>query len=70
MNSPDLFSVCIAAFVGVFILLAILAALMRLILAIFPQTAGKLDAAVLAAITMTAQVHYPGTKVTKVEEIK
>jgi len=70
MNSPDLFSICIAAFAGVFILLAILAALMRLILAVFPAAVGKFDAAVLAAISMTAQAHYPGTKVTKVEEIK
>jgi hypothetical protein len=70
MNSPNLLSICIAAFAGVFILLAILAALMRLILAVFPAVIGKFDAAVMAAITMTAQTHYPGTKITKIEEIK
>jgi len=70
MNSTDLLSICIAAFVGVFLLLAILAALMRLILVLFPESAKKFDAAILAAISMTAQANYPGTKVTKIEEIK
>ncbi len=70
MNSPELLSVCIAAFVGVFLLLGILAALMRLILTIFPEKAKLFDHAILAAISTVAAANYPGAKVTKIEEIK
>jgi hypothetical protein len=71
MSSPDLLSICAAAFVGVFLLLCILAALMRLILYIFPQKTDTIDAMVMASVaTSVIQRMYPGARVTRIEEIK
>ena len=70
MSSPDLLSICGTAFIGVFILLAVLAVLMRLMLYIFPEKEASIDAAVIAAISTAVGMVYPGTKVTKVEEEK
>ena len=69
MNLSDLISVCAAAFVGVFIILAVLAVVMRLILIIFPEKAAAIDAILLAAITTAAGRQFPGKRITKVEEI-
>lgn len=69
MQSPELITICISAFLAVFALLAILALIMRLIIMAFPARAGG-DAAVIAAISTVMQNVYPGTKITKVEEIK
>ena len=70
MHSNELLMICISAFAAVFVLLAILALLMRLIIVVFPEKKGVGDAAVVAAVTTVMQTLYPGTKVTKVEEIK
>lgn len=43
---------------------------MRLILVVFPERAEVVDAAVLAAVTSVISTAYPGTKITKVEEVK
>jgi uncharacterized membrane protein len=65
---PDLLTICISAFVAVFLLLTVLAILMRLITAIFPSPEKKTDAALISAITTTYQTIYPNTKITKIEE--
>ena len=70
MNSIDLLVICSSAFLAVFVLLAILALLMRIIIIIFPENLRGADAALIAAVTSIAQAVYPETKVTKVEEIK
>ncbi len=70
MPSTELFTICTSAFLSVFTLLAILAIAMRLIIVIFPAKNIVSDAAVVAAVTTVMQGLYPGTKVTKVEEIK
>ena len=70
MHSPELFTICISAFLAVFVLLAVLAIVMRLILVVFPAKKIVSDAAVVAAVSTVMQNIYPGTKVTKVEEIK
>ena len=70
MPTPDLLSICITAFIGVFILLSILAMVMRLILVVFPDRGKKTDAAVLASVASVLNTIYPGTKITKIEEIK
>lgn len=70
MQSTELFTICISAFLAVFTLLTILAILMRLIMVIFPAKKIFSDAAVVAAVTTVMHGLYPGTKVTKVEEIK
>lgn len=68
MNAPDLLSICIAAFMGVFLLLSILAAIMRLIILVFPERQTGTGEAALAAIATTYKTIYPGTKITRVEE--
>jgi hypothetical protein len=70
MQSTELLTICLSAFMAVFVLLAVLASLMRLIIIIFPQRIAASDAAMIAAVTTVMQSLYPGTKVTKVEEIK
>jgi hypothetical protein len=70
MMTPDLLSICGSAFLGVFLLLALLAVIMRVIITLFPAGDDVSDAAVLAAMTATIGTLYPGTKITKVEEVK
>jgi hypothetical protein len=70
MPALDLLYMCASAFLAVFVLLTALAAIMRLILIIFPKQDGDAEAAVYASIAATMQGLYPGARVTKVEEIK
>lgn len=70
MNSPDLLSICISAFIAVFVLLSVLAVLMRMTSWIFAHKAVTTDAAVLAAVASAINTIYPGTIITKVEEVK
>lgn len=70
MASPNLLVVCILAFITVFVLLAVLAAIMRAISAIFPAKEIGTDPTIIAALTSAAQLIYPGTKITKIEEMK
>ena len=68
-----LFSMCMASFIAVFLVLTFLAIAMRLIIVIFPEKqedAGADEAAVYAAITSTYTRLYPGTRVSNIEEIK
>ncbi|OGL47641.1 MAG: hypothetical protein A2161_19895 [Candidatus Schekmanbacteria bacterium RBG_13_48_7] len=68
--TPSLFSICISAFIGVFVLLTFLAIVMRIIIVLFPEKEKGTDAAVIAALTTTMQSIFPGTKITKIEETK
>lgn len=73
MESLDLMFVCLSALLAVFVLLTILAIIMRILIAVFPETLEKLaksDAALLAAVTTAAASIYPGMSVTRVEEEK
>ena len=70
MGSQDLLLICTSAFVMVFLLLTILALVMRIITAIFPEKISKTDEIILAAMATVVSTVYPGTKITKVEEIK
>jgi hypothetical protein len=72
MDPQNLLVICTSAFVAVFLLLTFLAVVMRLLMAVYPQTvdAGGPDPAILAAVTAAATYAFPGTKVTKVEEIR
>jgi len=70
MESSNLLSICGASFLGVFLLLTILAAVFRLITVLFPGRETIKDAAWVAAMNAAIGVIYPGTKITKVEEIK
>jgi len=68
MPSTDLIFICVVAFFMVFIILALLALSMRIIILVFPEKKAKIDAAMIAAVTAAVQTIIPGTKVTKVEE--
>ncbi|TET93470.1 MAG: hypothetical protein E3J26_06240 [Candidatus Zixiibacteriota bacterium] len=70
MESLDLLAICASAFVGVFLLLTVLALVMRLIIVLFPERESASDSAMIAAVSTVLQTVYPGTKITKVEEIK
>jgi hypothetical protein len=70
MNPPDLLVVCLSAFVAVFVLLTFLAVVMRILMAAYPAKVGGLDSATIAAVSAAAAYAFPGTKVTKVEEIR
>ena len=70
MPSYELLFVCISAIVAVFFLLAMLALVMRLIMAVFPEKVLESDSAYIAAIASVMSTLFPGTKITKVEEIK
>lgn len=70
MQSTELFTICISAFLAVFTLLTVLALIMRLIIVVFPARKITGDTAMIAAVTTVMHSLYPGTKVTKVEEIK
>lgn len=70
MGPPNLLMICISSFTAVFALLAFLAAVMKILMHVFPEKVAKTDAAVLAAVTTAISAFYPGTKITKVEEIK
>lgn len=71
MDSYQLALICLSSLLAVFVLLTVLAATMRALVAVFPEQLDKLatsDAAVLAAITTAAASAYPGMTVTRVEE--
>ena len=70
MGSLDLVYICASAFAAVFLLLTVLAIMMRVIIALFPPKDITSDAAVIAAIASVAASVYPGTKISKVEELK
>lgn len=72
MESCELLIICVSAFVAVFILLTLLAVIMRLIIVAFPEKvmAQDTDAAMIAAVSAALTAIYPGTRVTKIEEIK
>ena len=70
MEPQNLFVICTSAFAAVFLLLAFLSLVMKIIIALFPQEAAQADAAILAAVATTVAAAYPGTKITRFEEIK
>jgi hypothetical protein len=70
MASPDLLTICATAFAAVFLLLAVLALVMRLIQVVFPEKEIVADAAIMAAVATVMQTVYPGTRITRVEEQK
>ena len=70
MNSPDLWVISLSAFVAVFLLLSVLAVVMRVLIAVYPEKDGGIDPATLAAVTAATAHAFPGTKLTKVEEVR
>jgi hypothetical protein len=68
MGSPDLLLVCVSAFASVFVLLTVLALVMRALIVVFPEKATTNDAAVLAAVTAAVSAAYPGAKIANIRE--
>jgi hypothetical protein len=68
MESAELVLISVSAFLWVFIILCLLALLMRMLMWVFPGVGKGMDPAVLAAVTTVLQTALPGTKVTKIEE--
>ncbi len=64
----NLVQACGIAFGAVFLLLAVLAALMQGITALFPVRRSTVDLAVSAAITSTVATLMNGARVTRIEE--
>ena len=76
MQSVNLLVICCMAFIGVFVVLCILAVVMHLINVFFPDRGkGSIpqtgsDNACLAAISATFKSFCPGKKISKIEEEK
>jgi len=68
MSSASMLSVCIAAFISIFLLLTVLSAMMRLLTFLFPPIETG-DTAVIAAITTAYHSAYPDSKVTGIKEV-
>ena len=71
MGPPNLLMISVSAFCAVFLLLAFLALVMKILTNVFPEiVADEVDAAMLAAISASMSVVYPQTKITKVERVR
>ena len=70
VNEVSLFTICGVAFLAVFVLLIVLAMVIRLITLVFPMRGQADGAALVAAISTAAAAVYPGTRVTRIEEEK
>jgi len=70
MGQGELLLICASAFVAVFVLLSVLALVMKLIIVVYPAKAVQTDTVMMAAMATVVSSIYPGTKLTKIEEIK
>ena len=67
METSELYLICGVAFLIVFLILAVLALLMRFIILLFPGKISDVDAAMIGAVTAAVHTLFPGTKITKME---
>ena len=67
MASTSILSVCLAAFVLIFILLTVLSVMMRALTFLFPPI-DQQDSATIAAITAAYHSIHPDSKVTRIKE--
>lgn len=67
MSSISVLTICIAAFVLIFLLLSLLSIMMRGLTLLFPIAEND-DSTTIAAITATYQSIYPDKEVTRIEE--
>ena len=68
MDSTSLFVVSTVGYIIAFVVLGVLAIMMRMITLLFPERKEAGDAALVAAVTATHQALFPGVTVTKIEE--
>jgi hypothetical protein len=69
MESVSVLFTCLLSFLVVFILLAFLAVVIRLVAALLPVSTTRTDPAVIAAIHAAVATQIPGAQVTSIEEI-
>jgi hypothetical protein len=70
MQSPDILTISLSAFVAVFLILSALAVLMQLITKLFPTKRTDEDWAIYSVIASVHSAYYPGKQITKIEEVK
>ena len=71
MTPLDLVMICVTAFAAVFVLLAAVALLMKVINLLFPAgRSAEPDPAALAAVAAVIGTLYPGARITNIEEEK
>ena len=71
MIHPDLLAVCLTAFAAVFVLLALLAVVIRCVTFVFPERPERgLEPALVAAVAGSVAVLRPGARVTRIVEEK
>lgn len=70
MNSTDILTISFSAFVTVFFVLSCLAIFMNIIVKLFSVKKTDTDITIYSAIASAYQTIYPGTKITKIEEVK
>lgn len=69
MDEMSLVTICATAFIAVFVLLVILAVVIRLIVVALPSRDRADDAVWAAAISVAVATIYPGTRVSRIEEV-
>lgn len=70
MASPDILTICGTAFAATFILLGLLAVMMRLLMMLFPERREEFDPATLAAVSAAVESVYPGRRIARIEREK
>jgi hypothetical protein len=70
MESHGILSICFSAITTVFLILSGLAVSMKIITRLFPFKEVIKDSTIYAAIASSYSAIYPGTKITKIKEIK
>ena len=70
MESIEIIYISFSALLTVFIILSGLAILMRLIIRVFPEQIVEEDQAIYSAVATVYSKVYPGTKITRIEEVK
>lgn len=64
---PSLLSICAIAFIAVLVILTTLAAVIRLLSSVFPDTSPEADSGLMKAIDTAVAEAYPGATVIRVE---
>ncbi|KAA3611393.1 MAG: hypothetical protein DWQ05_20720 [Calditrichaeota bacterium] len=70
MESPDILSICFSVLLTVFLILSSLAVTIQIITQVFSFKEPNEDTTVYAALTASHAALFPGTKITKIEELK
>jgi hypothetical protein len=70
METVNILESCALSFLAVFILLSILAIVIRLVTTFLPERVAQTDAALIAAIHVAVAAACPEARVTRIEEIK